>query len=224
MTSSSGPGTDAPTSPPPSALVPRGLVLLGGDPEEVTAWAARTVVPLVVAPAAAPWIVAVVAGEARVGAPYDDPALLVAGRPVPAKAGPALGFFEVDGRAVITVQGPGRRRGPRWVVWEPDLGLLRPPGLELAGPAELVRVAGADPDVRDELVDLLHETRSRPLRMLQAVMATLSLPLARVLGEPERADALDGAVRHEPQGREVDRFEDGVADSVRLRRELGALP
>ena len=47
--------------------------------------------------------------------------------------------------------------------------------------------------------------------------------LERSLG-PERADALDGAVRHEPQGREVDRFEDGVADSVRLRRELGALP
>ena len=39
MTSSTGPGTDAPTSPPPAALVPRGLVLLGGAPEEVTAWA-----------------------------------------------------------------------------------------------------------------------------------------------------------------------------------------
>jgi hypothetical protein len=236
VSSWSGPGPDTPSparptgptdrgssSTQPADLLPRGLVLLRGAQEEVDAWAARTVVPLVVAPAP-PWTVAVVAGEARVGAPYDDPALLLAGRPVPTRAGPALGFFEVDGRAVITVQGAGRRRGPRWVVWEPDIGLLRPPGLELAGPAELVRVAGAADTVRDELVDLLHETRTRPLRMLQAVMATLSLPAARLIAEPERVEAIDGAVRHDPDGREVDRFEDGVADSVRLRRELGALP
>lgn len=216
--------TDQPTGAgAPRQDVPRGLVLLRGAQEEVAGWAARTVVPVVVAPAA-PWTVAVVAGEAPVGPPYDQPALLLAGRPVPAKAGPAMGFFEVEGRAVITLQGTGRRRTPRWVVWEPEVGLLRPPGLELAGPAEMVRVAGAAPEVRDELVDLLHETRSRPLRMLQAVMATLSLPMARLLAEPERAGALEGAVRYEPLGREVDRFEDGVADSVRLRRELGALP
>lgn len=216
--------TDQPCSAEaPRGEVPRGLLLLRGPREEVATWAARTVVPVVVAPAA-PWTVAVLAGEAPVGPPYDQPALLLAGRPVPSRAGPAMGFFEVDGRAVVTVQGAGRRRTPRWVVWEPDVGLLRPPGLEMAGPAEMVRLAGAAPEVRNELVDLLHETRSRPLRMLQAVMATLSLPMARLLAEPERAESLEGAQRYEPQGREVDRFEDGVADSVRLRRELGALP
>lgn len=205
------------------ADAPRGLVLLRGEREEVREWAARTVVPIVLAPAG-PWTLAVAVGEAHVGAPYDDAALLLAARPVPTEAGPALGFFEVDGRAVLTVRTGGRRRSAGWVVWEPGVGLLRPPGLPLAGPAEVARVAGVEPQVRDELVDLLHETRSRTLTMLQAVMATLSLPGARLLAEPSHAQTLPGAVRHEPDPREVERFEDGVADSVRLRRELGALP
>ncbi|GAA5157076.1 hypothetical protein [Ornithinimicrobium tianjinense] len=213
----------APSGPVDPDPLPRGLVLLRGAREEIDEWVARAVVPLVVVPAGR-WRLAVLSGPTSVAPPYDDGALLLAGRPVTPKAGPSLGFFEIDGRAVITVQGAARRRTPAWVVWEPDVGLLRPPGLDLAGPAELVRVAGAAGSVRDELVDLLHETRSRPVTMLQAVLATLDLPGARLLGDPRLAAGMDGAVRHEPQGREVLRFEDSVADSVRLRRELGALP
>lgn len=208
--------------PAPSEQVARGLVLLRGRPADVVGWVTRSVVPLLQVPTEA-WTGALVVGSSQVGAPYDDAATLLAARPVPARAGPALGFFEIDGRAVVTVHGPGRRRGPGWVVWEPDLGLLRPPGLELAGPAELVRVAGVQPPVRDELVDLLHEKRARPVMMLQAVLATLGLPLAGALGDPVGAGDLPGATRHEPRSREVGWFEDAVADSVRLRRELGAL-
>ncbi|MFX0539390.1 hypothetical protein ACQBAT_09225 [Ornithinimicrobium sp. Y1847] len=212
------------TSSSPSAVEPpRGLLLLGGSRAEIADWAKRTVVPLVVAPTDA-WTVAVATGEPMTASPYDDAALLLASRPVPITAGPALGFFEIDGRAVVTVHGSGRRRGTGWVVWEPEIGLLRPPGLDLAGPAELVRIAACAPSVRDELVDLLHETRSRPLTMLQAVMATLSLPGARLLAEPERAGSMPSAKAHGPREVEVGRFEDAVADSVRLRRELGALP
>lgn len=214
----------SPSTPPVVGEPHRGLVLLGGARTEVEAWVARTVVPVVVAPAAG-WTIVALAGPTQVGAPYDDATTLLAGRPVPAKAAPALGFFVIDGRAVITAHTPtGRGKGPRWVVWEPDLGLLRPPGLELAGPAEITRLARCPVEVRDELVDLLHETRSRPITMVQAVMATLSLPGARLIAEPAMASSLPGATAHQPARKELGYFEDAVADSVRLRRELGALP
>ncbi|MFK5634955.1 MULTISPECIES: hypothetical protein [unclassified Ornithinimicrobium] len=213
-----------PTAPPPDhvGVRPTALVLLAGVRTEIAAWVSRSVVPLATVPLEG-WTVVLGTGSTPVGAPYDDAGMLLAARPVPPRAGPALGFFELDGRAVVTVHGAGRRKGPTWVVWEPDLGLLRPPGLELAGPAEITRAAGAPAEVRDELVDLLHEKRARPVTMLQAVMATLGLPGARLLAEPARVEELPGTTLHQPAGRQVGWFEDAVADSVRLRRELGAL-
>lgn len=214
------------TSPPtarPTAGTSSGLVLLAGPRGEADAWVKKGVVPAVVAHVPG-WTLVVGAGESRIGPPYDDAALLLAARAVPEKLAPALGFFEIDGRAVVTAHAPGRSRGIGWVVWEPGLGLLRPPGLPLAGPAEIARVAGAPPEARDELVDLLHETRSQPRTMLQAVMATLHLPAARIVAEPWSAIHLPGAVHHDASVREVALFDDAVADSVRLRQELGALP
>ena len=205
-----------------SVALPTALLLLAGPRDRVRDWVSRSVVPLVMAPADR-WTVTVAVGGPRTGPPYDDGALLLAGRPVPPRAGPALGFFEVGGRAVITVHAGGRRRGPGWVVWEPGVGLVRPPGLDLAGPGEIVRIAGCAPRTREELVDLLHETRPRPVTMLQAVMATLALPGPRLLQDPARSAELPGAVRHDPSLRQVSWFEDAVADSVRLRRELGVL-
>lgn len=209
------------TTPRPGDA-PTGLMLLAGSRREVDLWVARHVAPLVVAPVEG-WTLVVAAGSSRVNAPYDDAATVLAARPVAAKVGPALGFFEIEGRAVMTVHSGGRRRTPTWVVWEQDVGLLRPPGLDLAGPAEVVRVAGRPSSTRDELVDLLHETQARPVMMLQAVMATLELPGTRCLAEPGRAAELPGAQLHEPDARQVGWFEDSVADSVRLRRELGVL-
>ncbi|MGO0577497.1 hypothetical protein [Ornithinimicrobium panacihumi] len=214
------------TSPTPhgdASDAPAGLLLVGGPRGEVDSWVRRGVVPAVVAHVPG-WTLVVASGDSELGPPYDDPTLLLAGRPVPEKVAPALGFFDIDGRAVITVHGPGRRRATGWVVWEPEVGLLRPPGLPLAGPAEITSVAGAPPEARDELVDLLHETRARVRPMLQAVMATLHLPAARIITEPRTAIHLPGAVRHDPNPKEIALFDDAVADSVRLRRELGALP
>lgn len=199
------------------------LVLAAGPRREVISWVGGGVVPVTVVRLDG-WVGVVARGGARTGEPYDDGPLMLAARALSPRAGPGLGFFEVDGRAVITVHAPGRRKGPRWVVWEPDVGLLRPPGLELAGPAEVVSLAGAGPEVRDELVELLHETRVRPARMLLAVMATLGLPGTRLVEDPGRVHTLPGATDHEPDPRQVGWFEDAVRDSVRLRRELGGLP
>ncbi|WP_298752787.1 hypothetical protein [uncultured Serinicoccus sp.] len=200
----------------------QGLVLASGPRHEVDAWVGASIVPVTVVPLQG-WVAVVTRGPSRAGPPYEDGGLLSACRALSAKAAPGLGFFEVDGRALVTLHQPGRRRRVRWVVWEPEKGLLRPPGLDLAGPAEIVGLAGAAPAVRDELVDLLHETRVRPARMLQAVMATLGLPGTRLVEDPAHADALPGAVRSEPDPQQVGWFQDAVRDSVRLRRELGVL-
>lgn len=199
------------------------LVLAAGPRREVDSWVAAGVVPVTVVPLEG-WIGVVGRGPSRVDKPYDDGPLMLSARALGTKAGPGLGFFEIDGRAVITVHPPGRRRALRWVVWEPDVGLLRPPGLDLAGPAEVVKLAGAAPAVRDELVELLHETRVRPARMLMAVMATLDLPGTRLVEQPSHVDTMPGAIDHAPDERQVGWFEDAVRDSVRLRRELGGLP
>lgn len=204
---------------PPDAA----LVLAAGARPEVDAWVRGSVVPVTVVPLDR-WTAVVARGASHTDEPYDDGALLLAARALAGRAGPGLGFFVIDGRAVITAHPEGRRKGPRWVVWEPEVGLLRPPGLELAGPGEIVAIAGCPPVVRDELVELLHETRVRPARMLMAVMATLELPGARLVEQPAHADSLPGATDHRPDPRQVGWFEDAVKDSVRLRRELGALP
>ncbi|OLT22025.1 hypothetical protein BJF81_13725 [Ornithinimicrobium sp. CNJ-824] len=222
MTTPSTRPTDDRAAGPASVPPPTALLLLRGPRERVAGWVSRSVVPLVVAPVGR-WTVAVAAAGPPTGPPYDDGALLLVGRPVPARTGPALGFSETGGRAVITVHAAGRRRGPGWVVWEPGVGLVRPPGLDLAGPGEIVRLAGCPARTREELVDLLHETGPRPMTMLQAVMATLGLPGPRLLQDPVRAAELPGATRHDPSARQVSWFEDAVADSVRLRRELGVL-
>lgn len=207
----------------PRPVRPTGLVLASGPRPEVDAWVVSSVVPVAVVPQER-WTAVVATGESRAEAPYDDGALVLASRALPAKAAPGIGFFEIDGRAVVTVHLPGRRREVRWVVWQPDTGLTRPPGLPLAGPAEVVRAAAADPQARDELVELLHETGVRPARMLQAVMATLGLPFARLVERPSRVDQLEGARRHTPDPRQVGWFDDAVRDSVQLRHELGVTP
>lgn len=199
------------------------VVLSAGARAEVDRWVESSVVPVTVVPLEG-WTAVVARGDSAVGAPYDDGVLVHAARALGPKAGPGLGFFVIDGRAVVTVHPAGRRRLVRWVVWDPEAGLLRPPGLDLAGPGELVTLAGSGPGTRDELVELLHELRVRPARMLQAVMATLGLPGTRLIEDPARADGMPGAVRHEPRAQEVGWFEDAVKDTVRLRRELGALP
>lgn len=195
-----------------------GLLLLRGGLAEVAAWVRRGVVPAVVVPME-DWT-AVLPGERSFAQePYTDGALLLAGRHIPRKLGPALGFWIVQDRAVITVQTRGRR-GIRWVVWEPERGIITPPDLPVAGPVTLQRVAGAG--TRGELVEILHELYIRPDRLLAAVVAVLELPGARLLVDASGVADLPGATSVLPAPREVGYFNDAVRDAVTLREELEA--
>jgi hypothetical protein len=116
----------------------RGLLLVSGGTGPVSTWLRRGLVACQVIPLG-PWTAVVpTESSSRAEAPYDNAVMVLAARPVPRRLRSALGFFTVDGRAVVTVQRPGWRSEVRWLVWEPGAGLVRAPGLELARPADLV--------------------------------------------------------------------------------------
>lgn len=193
-----------------------GLLLLRGPVPEVTAWASRGVVPVTVAPLPG-WTAVLPRGDSHVQAPYDDTLMLLAARRLPRALRPAIGFFAIQDRAVITVHRPGPRR-LRWVVWEPGRGVVRPPGLRQATPAHLLNAAAGG--VRDELLELLGERRVTPPRLLAALVTVLELPGARLLTDQREVDGIDGAVDRDPDAAQVGYFEDAVRDAVRLRREM----
>lgn len=197
----------------------RGLLISRGRPGEVLAWAATAVVPVVVAPLAGRTVL-VPRGPSAVGPPYDDAAMLCAARPAPVRLAPTLGLWVIGGRAVLTVQPRHWRRTVRWVVWDPEHGVLRPPGLARASPQQVIAAAGGGD--RAELTAFLAERRHPPVRILAGVLAVLGLPGGHLLTDPAAADGLPGSVRHAPDPEQVGYFEDAVRDTQLLRRELGA--
>lgn len=207
-----------PTDPPRTAAAPHGILLLAGTVEDVAAWAARGVVPVVVAPLGDRTVL-VPQDRPAVGAPYDDAATLCAARPAPARLAPTIGCWRIGERAVLTVQSRHRRRQVRWVVWDREVGVLRPPGIERASPRQVVAAAGGGS--RAELTSMLAEQHHPPVRLLQAVLDILALPGAALLSDPRAAQDLPGARVLLPDRREVTYFEDAVRDAVLLRRELG---
>ncbi|MGI8948262.1 MAG: hypothetical protein ACR2FV_09875 [Ornithinimicrobium sp.] len=209
--------TERPGSRP--AAVTQGLLLTAGPVEEVADWAARGVVPVVVAPLGERTVL-VPQDRPAVRAPYDDAATLCAARPAPVRAAPTLGCWLIGERAVLTVQSRHRRRQVSWVVWDPEHGVLRPPGIERASARPVVAAAGGGS--RAELTAMLAELHHPPVRLLQAVLDILGLPGAHLLAAPRAAQDLPGARVLLPDRREVGYFEDAVRDAVLLRRELGA--
>lgn len=212
------PDTRVPTGPAAGVDTGQaGLLLLRGAPPEVSDWVRRGVVPVTVAPLPG-WTAVLPNGPSRAEPPYDDALTLLAARHVPPKVAPAIGFFAIGGRAVITVQTRSVRRHVRWVVWDPARGVLRPPDLAVAPPQLLLRAAGGGD--RRELVEILAERHLAPHKLLAAVTAVLGLPGGRLLIDRAEVEDIAGAIDREPLEREVGYFEDAVKDSVRLRREL----
>lgn len=195
-----------------------GLLLLRGPVPDVSAWLRRGVVPATILPLDG-WTAVVPERRSFAEAPYGDGIVMLAGRPVPRTLGPALGFWVIDGRAIITVRTRGRG-GLRWVVWQPELGIVSPPGLPVAGPVTLQRIAGGGN--RAELVEILRELYVQPDRLLAAVVSVLELPGARILIDPDGVPELPEALSVLPAPKEVGYFNDAVRDAVALRQELEA--
>lgn len=193
----------------------RGLLLVSGETGLVSTWVRRGLVACQVIPLG-PWT-AVVPTEpsSRAEPPYDDAVTVLAARPVPRRLRSALGFFTIDGRAVVTAQGPGWRTPVRWLVWEPGTGLVRAPGLELARPADLLVAAGRQGDPR-AVADVVGSREGRADVVLTDLLSVLGLPGADLVGPQV---GLRGQVVA-PTAQAVARFDARMAEQARHRSEL----
>lgn len=195
-----------------------GLVLVRQSPSAVTRWLRRGLVAVTVAPFGA-WTGITLAEErARSVAPYDVGLELLAARPAPWGSRPALGFFDVHGRAALTVQPAGIRSQIHWLVWEPRTGLVRTPQLTPLRLPMLLAAAGASGRVREEVVaDVLCSGAGTPVDLLVTVLGLLGLPGRDLL---VRGDC-EGASDVEPSVRGVLAFDRLMAEEAAHRAEVG---
>lgn len=182
-----------------------GVLYLQGDRPRVEAWVKRGGAPCYVVPLAG-WTAVVPAGAAVAPPPYDrGPGLLLA-RVVPSGLRSAIGFFQIDGRVVVTVHPTGWRAVTRWMVWESGRGVARVPSLPAASPADLVRAAGVAESVHGEVRDVLAERSSAVSDVLADLVSVLAFPGERlVLGRGVRST--QGAVLVEPEARSVRQYQ-----------------
>lgn len=182
-----------------------GVLYLQGDRPRVDAWVKRGSAPCYVVPFVG-WTAVVPAGAAAAPSPYDvGPGVLLA-RVVPSGQRSAVGFFQIDGRVVVTVHPAGWRAVTRWMVWESGRGVTRVPSLPAASPADLVRAAGVAAPVQRDVRDVLAERSSAVSDVLADLVGVLALPGERlVLGRGVRST--EGAVLVEPDARSVRQYQ-----------------
>jgi hypothetical protein len=206
-----------PWQPAPDA---RGLLLVSGLPGPASGWVRRGLVACHVVPLGS-WTALVPAEPtSRAEPPYDDAVGVLAGRPVPRRMRPALGFFVVAGRAVVTLQAKRWRTGTRWLVWEPGVGVARLPDLEPARPAQLATAAGAPAAVRDvarEVARAVADRSGDADRVLADLLRALRLPGRELLRPDSRSD---GGHVVAPTAQAVERFDRRMSEQARHRAEL----
>jgi hypothetical protein len=193
-----------------------GLVLVRRSPAGVTRWVRRGLVPVTVA-SFGPWTGITLAEErARSAAPFDVALEVLAARPAPWRSRPAIGFFDVHGRATLTVQPAGIRSGMHWLVWEPRRGVVETPSLVRLPVPMLLRAAGAVGRVREEaLLEVLRSGLGTPVDMLVTVLGLLGLPGRELLVR----GACEGAAEVQPSVRGVMAFDRLMAEEATHRAE-----
>lgn len=196
------------------------MLLLRGRPDAVAGWARRGLVPVHVVPVEG-WTAVLPAGRSRAAAPYDDTLKAFAGRPVASRLRSAIGFFVVDGRAVITVHPSGWRAIQRWFVWSPGQGVVQPRHLAAGRPADLIIAAGSrDGAARRGVRDVLVATGGDAHSVLGDLLALLSLPGSDLLDGGRDPAAAPGSTLVEPGEQHVAGFERIISVEARQRAEL----
>ncbi|MGL5928892.1 MAG: hypothetical protein ACRCY8_08160 [Dermatophilaceae bacterium] len=203
----------------PRPVAGHGLVLVRRPSAAVTRWMRRGLVSVTVAPFGTWTGVTLVHDHARSAAPYDVGLEVLAARPAPLRCRPALGFFDVHGRAVFTVQAGGLRGRQRWLVWEPGTGTVDTPDLSSLRLAALLELAGAAGRVREEQVaEALRSRRGSPLDVVLTVLGLLGLPGRELMLRQRVA----GSAHVEPSARGVVAFDRLVAEEAETRADRGA--
>jgi hypothetical protein len=217
---------DRPQPAPPSKAAPvdparqRSLVLLRDTRGSAATWAQRGLGPVTVVPGPA-WTLVAPAGPTRSAAPYDDPATVLGGRPVPRRLRPAACLVAGPDRLTVQVQGPSWRAPRRWLVWTRGVGLSRVPDLEPAPLALVARLLAPMRDAGDRLGDVFARDGRLPAVVADALLESLGLPGAGVLSGRVDPATLPGAVRVEPQEHLVARFDTVALDEDQAARERG---
>lgn len=195
-----------------------GVLLLHADAKLTDAWVRRGVVPSYVVPLPG-WTAVVAAGPTQLSAPYDDALTVTANRPVPTRLRTALGFFVIDGIAIVSAQIRGWRSAPRMVSWTPGHGADEVPGFPPLKLGQLAESAGLDENDVAGVRRVLAARAGDPTAQLQQLMHALALPGAGMLsGEGVKSDL--EAVLVEPDRSAVGHFEKVAGDEAEMRAEL----
>ncbi|MBC9956979.1 hypothetical protein [Yimella sp. cx-51] len=195
-----------------------GLLLLHADAKLADAWVRRGVVPSYVVPLPG-WTAIVPADDTQVRPPYDDALTVTANRPVPTRLRTALGFFVIDGVAIVSGQTRGWRSAPRMLSWTAGHGADEVPGFPPLKLGQLAECAGVHPDGVGEVRSILARREGRPVEVLHDVIGALALPGAAMLhGSGVKSDL--EAVLVEPGKRAVDHFTKIASDEADMRAEL----
>ncbi|KQU66258.1 hypothetical protein [Phycicoccus sp. Root101] len=193
----------------------RGLLLVRAKPGPVSGWVRRGLVACDVVPLGEWTALLPAERSSRARAPYDDAVTVLAGRPVPLRLRPSIGVFVIDHRAVVSLQAKGFRAGHRWLVWEPENGPLRTPGLDPARPPELVAAAHSRTSP-SAVHAVLKDGSGDALRYLRRVLEVLSLPGGDLLAPSDHPRGQVVA----PTAQAVARFESRMAEQAQHRAEL----
>ena len=157
--------------------------------------------------------------RARTAAPYDIGLEMMVARPAPRRARPLLGFLDIHGKAVVTVQRGGVRRSHTWLVWEPGRGVVDTPSLPRLSVPALLSAARAPGRVREEqLASVLGSTSGSPVDLIGTVLGLLGLPGRDLLLDGD----CEGATDVQPSSRSVAAFDRLVADEADHRAEWSA--
>ncbi|MBR7744029.1 hypothetical protein KC207_12080 [Phycicoccus sp. BSK3Z-2] len=196
-----------------------GLLLVRRSPGAVGRWLRTGLVATTVAPLEGWTGVTVAHDTAHTAAPFDVAVEVLAARPVPRRARPAIGLFEVHGRAAVTVHPAGLRRPQLWLVWQPDDGVVETPSLHRLGIETLLAAAGSPDGVRPADVSAVLRTgEGSPLDLLDTLVGVLRLPGRELLVGRDCTGASDV----EPSSRGVLMFDRLVADEAQHRAEWEA--
>jgi hypothetical protein len=196
------------------------MLLLQGAPDPVVSWARRGLLPVHVVPLAG-WTAVMPAGPSYAMAPYDDTLKTLAGRPVPSRLRSAIGFFAVDGNAVVSAHRSGWRATQRWFVWVPGEGVVQPRQLVAGRPADLVAASGTrDRSARRWVRELLVDGSGDAPHLLAGLLELLALPGSDLLDGRRDPVATRGYTRVEPAEDHIASFEKTVTEEARLRAEL----
>ncbi|NHA67753.1 hypothetical protein [Phycicoccus flavus] len=196
-----------------------GLLLVRRSPGAVGRWLRRGLVASTMAPLGAWTGVTVAETAARSAAPYDVALEVLAARPAPRGGRPVLGFFDLHGKAALTLQASGLRKPQRWLVWQPGVGVVETPSLPRLGLPSLVDAAGArGDDVAERVGGVLRGHEGQALDVLVTVLGLLGLPGEDLLVRGDCAGASDV----EPGTRGVLMFDRLMADEAQHRAEWEA--